>query len=272
MSGNISKEAMKDDIASQWEENALAYAELIGGEGTPHHQEILNPCVEELMGNVAGLHILDAGCGEGYLSRYYALKGAHVTGIDIAPRLIELARKKTEAGLSISYRTDNICSMNTVKTAAYDKILCNLVLLNIPCLEDALAEFSRVLKPRGELVISLVHPAFDFYGPGEWELDEKDPDTNRRRGRYFKVDEYFKETEYVRYWRTREGERFPEPIVFYHRTLSTYFSVLKQAGFVVSELREPLPITESEFFDRERRIPFFLVVKAANTELVPEGL
>ncbi|TFG14360.1 class I SAM-dependent methyltransferase [Candidatus Thorarchaeota archaeon] len=263
---------MKDDIVSQWEENALAYSELIGGKGTPHHQEILNPCVEELMGDVEGLNVLDAGCGEGYLSRHYARKGAHVTGIDVSSRLIELSKEKTDESLSISYRTDDVCSMKTIMNAFYDKVLCNLVLLNVPCLEDALNEFNRALKPRGELVISLVHPAFDFYGPGEWELDKKDPDTNRRRGRYFKIDEYFKETEYSRYWKTRDGERFPEPIVFYHRTFSTYFSALKQAGFVVEELREPLPITESEYFDRERRIPFFLVVKAAKTELVPEGL
>ncbi len=263
---------MKKKIASQWDENALAYSELIGGKGTPHHREILNPCVEELMGNVEGLYVLDAGCGEGYLSRYYARKGARVTGIDISSRLIEFSKKRTDENLNVSYRTDSICSMKTVKTAFYDKVLCNLVLLNVPCLEDALNESNRVLKPRGELVISLVHPAFDFYGPGGWELDEKDSDTNRRRGRYFKVDEYFKETEYVRYWRTREGKKFPEPIVFYHRTLSTYFSALKQAAFVVTELREPLPVTESEFFERERRIPFFLAIKAAKIDSVAQGL
>jgi 2-polyprenyl-3-methyl-5-hydroxy-6-metoxy-1,4-benzoquinol methylase len=59
---------MTDHLRSQWQDNARAYSQLIEGKGTPHHREILNPCIERLMGEVQGQRILDAGCGEGYLS------------------------------------------------------------------------------------------------------------------------------------------------------------------------------------------------------------
>ncbi len=51
-----------------------------------------------LLGDVAGLDVLDAGCGEGYLSRILAARGARVTGVELSPRLVELAHTKPSAG------------------------------------------------------------------------------------------------------------------------------------------------------------------------------
>jgi ubiquinone/menaquinone biosynthesis C-methylase UbiE len=258
---------MEDRFHEQWESNAQAFAELIGNQGTPHHQEILNPCIERLLGNVKGKKLLDAGCGEGYLSRYYAQLGANVTGVDISEELIKISRKITEeARIDVSFRVGNVCNLD-IQDNSFDLILCNLVLLNIPCFQKALSEFCRILKLGGVLVLSIVHPAFNFYGPGSWEMGEKDPSTKRRKGLYFKVDNYFEEKEYQRYWRTRQGGKFPEPMSFIHRKISTYYNSLISSGFIVTDLEEPLPITEDPFFDRERRIPFFLVIKAIKSDL-----
>ncbi len=254
---------MAEKIREQWESNAEAFSSLIDGKGTPHHRKILNPCVEKLLGDVKDKKLLDAGCGEGYLARYYAKKGAFVTAIDLSQRLIETSEKQTEEeGITVDYRVDNICNIESVLNAEFDLVLSNLVLLNIPCLDDAIKEFYRVLKVGGFLVFSIVHPAFNFYGPGSWQMGEKNPDTNRREGIYFKVDRYFEEKEYEHYWKTREGERFPEPISFFHRTLATYLNSLTDAGFRLFEFAEPQPVDDDDFFERERRIPFFAVFKA----------
>lgn len=251
---------MVDPIERQWEANFQAYADLIDRKGTPHQQHILNPCVERLLGNVKGKHLLDAGCGEGYLSRFYAHKGAIVTGVDISESLIEICRSQPSDNLE--YHVGNICNLDFIADRAYDLVLCNLVLLNVPCLNEALKEFERVLKPDGVLVFSVVHPAFNFYGPGTWEMGEKDPKSNRRKGLFFKVDQYFDEREYQRYWRTRAGEKFPQPISFFHRKLSTYIHAVVEAGLQISRIEEPQPVLDDDFFDRERRIPFFIAVKA----------
>ena len=253
---------MQKRLIEQWEKNSEAYARLIGGEGTPHHKEILNPCVEQLLGTVVGKNLLDAGCGEGYLSRHYARKGAIVTAVDISERLIEIARNLTDGKLAIKYKIGNLCSLDNISDLDFDLILCNLVLLNLPCLESALQEFHRVLRSGGFLVFSVIHPSFNFYGPGTWEMGEKDPTTGRRKGLFFKVDNYFEEKEYQRFWKTREGKKFPEPITFYHRTISTYINSLLDAGFSIISIEEPQPKSNDQFFVRERRIPFFLVVKA----------
>ncbi len=253
---------MADSVRSQWEANAQLYAELIADHGTPHHKLILNPCVEELLGDVKGKKMIDAGCGEGYLTRYYASKGAEVVGIDLSSNLIEIARDKSPEDLLVDYQVGDICKMEFVADGWYDVLLCNLVILNIPCYQEAFSEFNRVLKSGGVLVFSIVHPAFNFYGPGAWEMGPKDPETKRRRGLFFKVDHYMHEMPYERYWRSRDGEKFPEPITFYHRTISTYVRELVNAGFRIEAMEEPMPMKKDEFFERERRIPFFLVFKA----------
>ena len=155
---------MEDRIRQQWEENAEAFTDLIAGVGTPHHKEILNPCVEELLGDVKGKYLLDAGCGEGYLSRQYAKRGAKVLAIDISPRLIATSKKITgNEELDIEFRVEDVCNIKSVQSETFDIIVSNLVLLNVPCLNDALKEYFRVLKKGGILVFSVVHPAFNFY-------------------------------------------------------------------------------------------------------------
>ncbi|MHA1951662.1 MAG: class I SAM-dependent methyltransferase [Candidatus Thorarchaeota archaeon] len=254
---------MDERIREQWESNAEAFSSLIDGEGTPHHRKILNPCVARLLGEVAGRKLLDAGSGEGYLARYYAKKGADVTAIDLSQRLIETSEQMSKSeGVIVDYRVDNVCYIESVPKEEFDIVLSNLVLQNIPYLDDAINEFHRVLKTGGVLVFSIIHPAFNYYGPGSWEMGKKNPETKRREGLYFKVDRYFEEEEYERYWKTKEGEKFPETISFFHRTLSTYLNALSRAGFHLLEFAEPQPIDDDQFFDRERRIPFFGVFKA----------
>ena len=251
---------MSDPIKEQWEANAQAFSDLIGGKGTPHHQHILIPCLDDMMGNVQGKSVLDAGCGEGFLSRRYAEKGATVAGVDISERLIELCQK--DATENTSFHVGDICNLDGFADGSFDMVMSNLVLLNVPCFAEAVQEFYRVLRPGGSLIFSIVHPAFNFYGPGTWEMGEKDPRTSRKKGLFFKVDNYFIEREYQRYWKTRQGEKFPEPISFFHRTISTYVEAIAETGFTIAQMAEPRPATDDIFFDRERRIPFFLVVKA----------
>lgn len=82
----------------------VAQREQCGVEGDPLG---ILPCLLEFLGDVAGRSILDAGCREGYLARVLAGRGARVTGIDLSPRLIEIAREKDTAG-EIDYRVADL--------------------------------------------------------------------------------------------------------------------------------------------------------------------
>jgi SAM-dependent methyltransferase len=56
----------------------------------PTYPDVL---IDELLGPVPwGLHVLDVGCGTGIASRQMAQRGAKVLGVELAPRMAELAR------------------------------------------------------------------------------------------------------------------------------------------------------------------------------------
>lgn len=52
-----------------------------------------------LPGDMTGLRVLDAGCGTGALAVEAALRGAHVTAIDISGQLVGIARERAPADL-----------------------------------------------------------------------------------------------------------------------------------------------------------------------------
>lgn len=74
-----------------YDEQANQYIQMVaernqrGAENAPLESVFFNT-----IGNVKGLTVLDAGCGEGFVSRLLASQGAHVTGIDISAPLVEV--------------------------------------------------------------------------------------------------------------------------------------------------------------------------------------
>ena len=62
---------------------------------------ILTPLLAQL-GGATGQDVLDAGCGEGYLSRILAARAAG-TGVDLSPRLVEHGRAESIPGGPINY-------------------------------------------------------------------------------------------------------------------------------------------------------------------------
>jgi len=108
-----------------------------------------------LVGNLTGLHILDVGCGEGENSLLLATLGAKVTGIDISPGAVALAKERAHlSGLSGS--TDFICSpleQAPLPEKHFDVIWGDNVLHHVlPVLDDSLRLLARVAKPGAQML------------------------------------------------------------------------------------------------------------------------
>jgi len=96
--------------------------------------------------------VLDAACGEGYGSNILAHKAKHVTGIDIDINSITHAKNR--------YKKENLtfnkesCTKLSCKENFYDVIISFETLEHLGQQQEMLAEFDRVLKPNGLLIIS----------------------------------------------------------------------------------------------------------------------
>ena len=93
--------------------------------------------------------VLDIGCASGRDSAWFSSRGYQVSGIDIAPTFIELARSKVPSG---DFRVMNVTSLD-FEPESFDGVWCSCVLIHLSD-EDvlrAINEIWRVLKPGGIL-------------------------------------------------------------------------------------------------------------------------
>jgi len=87
----MKKQWSADEVINRWDKNALEYVSYYTTQGDLSREVLLNPVLLELMGSVQGKRILDAGCGEGYLSRILAELGAFVIAVDYSRKILEIA-------------------------------------------------------------------------------------------------------------------------------------------------------------------------------------
>ncbi len=108
------------------------------------------PVVREILDGLPVGVALDAACGTGRHSEYLASLGHKVIGIDESPEMLAIAREKVPSG---EFREASLCDM-PLPDDSVDLIVCALALSHVPDLAGSLAEFVRVLRPNGHLVIS----------------------------------------------------------------------------------------------------------------------
>jgi ubiquinone/menaquinone biosynthesis C-methylase UbiE len=97
--------------------------------------------------------VLDAGCGTGSLSVALAELGHQVTGIDLSPAMLTLAKKKAAAsGVSIRYALMDAAAPR-LALGRYHAIVCRHLLWALPEPGAVLQRWARLLKPGGRLVL-----------------------------------------------------------------------------------------------------------------------
>jgi len=114
-------------------------------------------------GLIPGQHVLDAACGTGWAAMAAAKavgNNGRVIGIDIADKLLELARDKAaSAGSSnVEYRVGDATALEFDDTS-FDVVLCASSIFLLGDIPEVLREWRRVLKNEGKI-------AFSSFGPG----------------------------------------------------------------------------------------------------------
>lgn len=148
---NPAETAKFDRLASRWWDDE--------GESRPLHD--LNPVrlayVAERV-SLRGARVLDVGCGGGILSEALAASGANVTGIDLAPRVLEVARLHLlESGHTVDYREISVEALVEESPATFDAITCMEMLEHVPDPASIIAACASLLKPGGRLFLSTLN-------------------------------------------------------------------------------------------------------------------
>src|SRR5581483_5689479 len=107
-----------------------------------------------MLGDVSGRQVLDAGCGQGYLCRLLADRGAKVTGVEPVNAMISYARVKEETSpRGITYLQEDVAELST-PAGTFDACVANMVLLDIPDWRTAMARCVAALRTQGAFIWS----------------------------------------------------------------------------------------------------------------------
>jgi SAM-dependent methyltransferase len=206
------------------------------------------PVLWEMLGPVAGLRILDLGCGDGAAGVDLLGQGAAAyLGVEGSHNMAGLARQAL-SGTSGEIVQADMQSWE-YPAVAFDRVISRLALHYLPDLQSVFERVFRALQPGGRFVFSVEHPVITSCDRG-WQSGVRQD---------WLVDDYFDTGVRTTQWMGGE-------VIKYHRTVEQYFLAVQAAGFVVEQLRESHPRRENfqqeATYLRRRRIPLFLFIGA----------
>lgn len=231
----------------QWNTMPRKAMEAMEPEGDFAKRHLINPVLLRMLGDVRGLRVLDAGCGQGYLSRMLAARGARVTGVEPTDAMFTYNQGKEQARKQgIHYIQADLSQLPDLGST-YDAVVCSMVLQAIPDWKPAMHACVQALRPGGLFLFSVNHPAF-----------EQLLSTWREQGEY-RLNRYLEEYE------------IPLTHANFHRPLSAYLNELAALG-CLQEIAEPglEPDIARDAADTEPSIgsyvhlPNFLIVAATH--------
>ncbi len=140
-----------DSVASGWWDPE--------GPFRPLHE--LNPARLKFIADraiIADRDILDVGCGGGILAESLARKGGRVTGIDVATRVLSIARLHLhETGLDVDYQEITVEEKASEKPAGFDVVACMEMLEHVPEPASVIRSVQELLKPGGHAFFSTLN-------------------------------------------------------------------------------------------------------------------
>lgn len=234
---------------------AEAYAEK--ADTKPHNAYYDRPAMLSLLPDLAGLKVLDVGCGPGAYAEELAIRGATVSACDMSEKMLEqanlrinkaIAQGRVEPNQIEFHHLDLTQPLTMFQDSSYDLVNAPLCLDYIEDWTTLFCEFNKKLKPGGMLLFSAGHPASD--------------------AEYFKTKKYF-EVEQVQATWTGFGIRVLMPS--FRRSMAEVFNPVINAGFVLDHVLEPKPTSDFEKADLRRykslmHRPVFVCVRAVKPD------
>ena len=202
----------RDALTSSWTENAAAWTAAVREGRIPSRRLATDAAVLDAVLARAPGRVLDVGCGEGWLARALAARGADVTGVDASAPLVAAAQALGGGRFAVLDYGAAVADPARLG-GPYDVAVCNFALLDADPV-PLLAALRARLAAGGALVVQTVHP---------WAARGDAP--------------------YADGWRTETfaafGDGFVSAMPWYYRTLASWLRVVHAAGYGLADLAEP---------------------------------
>jgi 2-polyprenyl-3-methyl-5-hydroxy-6-metoxy-1,4-benzoquinol methylase len=201
-----------NDILSSWEANAGNWIATIENNELESRRLVTNNAITQAVLALQPKTVLDLGCGEGWLSRELRKNRIEVYGTDAIAELVELARQK-DGDFYYQYSYEQIAAGEHELPSPFDLIVINFALIDKEATENLLRYLPTLLSTNGHLVIQTLH---------SFTLPPDDYKTGWKEGSW-----------------TGMKREFVLPYQWYFRTLQDWISLFSNAGFCLTDLKEP---------------------------------
>jgi len=218
-------------------------------QGWFYNEMLEMPSTLELLGNIKGKKILDFGCGTGIYAKLLTKKGAKVSGFDISPEMIKIAKLenpklnlKVGSGYKIPFKEK------------FDVVLAALVIDYFQDWDVVFKQVRRVLKKDRFFIFSIGNPVAE---------SAKKIFINGRKSRI--LGDYFTEKKIYNLWRN-VGDKKNVKMPIYHKTYETIIKIILESKFEIVGYKDCFPLKKSKkLFPKDHGIfskePYFCVWK-----------
>jgi SAM-dependent methyltransferase len=147
--------AMKSVVVVDTQEGYNKWSETYDTTGNPL-VALEDHVLHDLLGPIAGLRVVDLGCGTGRNVRKLFDWGATVTGVDFSEGMLQKARAAVRGADFVQH---DLNKRLPFADDSFDLVLSSLVIEHIQNLTPLFIEMGRICAKGGRIVISDLHPA-----------------------------------------------------------------------------------------------------------------
>ncbi len=141
---------LKEEIAAYWTARSVNFDASPGHGISPGAERTAwNGLLAGCLGSLQGKQVLELACGTGEFTSLLVAGGAHVTGLDLSPGMLAKARAKVPTAKLRSGDAEDTME----PSAKYDAVVCRHLVWTLPNPAEAFADWFRVLRPGGRLLI-----------------------------------------------------------------------------------------------------------------------
>lgn len=247
---------------SSYDTFANQYDTAMGESGDYFHKTQIDPALYEILGNPKGKTIYDIGCGNGYMARYFAKKGAKVFASDASASLIEIAKNKS-SNLDITYSVRDAIDFSGLKESHFDAVVMNMVTHYIKDLDMLCKGIALILKTNGIFAYSTNHFFRPMYPLSEWVTGT----VGKKETLFIKTTGYLKQEKRI----VVSGWDNKTKLTLYNHPLNELVNTMAAYGLYINRIIEPESNGFAKDFSKKlqhsHHIPTFIIVGTINCSL-----